>query len=140
MKLLRRLIELAFIFFIISIFMKNKDAAVQVTYFGFSEPLTVAFWELVTLCVSLGIIIAAVGDFITQLKWVAERRRLTNAETEQKKIVENLTEKVRELEAENARLKRSAVEPFEEQGAGRHEQEPVSPFEDESSRRDLDSP
>jgi len=51
MKFVRRLIELAFIILIISLFMKNKDLEFQITYFGLSEPVKMAFWELVTLCV-----------------------------------------------------------------------------------------
>jgi len=67
MKFVKRLIELAFIILIISLFMKNKDLEFQITYFGLSEPIKMAFWELVVLCVSAGIIIAALGDLVTQL-------------------------------------------------------------------------
>ena len=72
MRLIKRLLELAFVILIISLFMKNKDVELQITYFGLSAPIKVALWELVTICVSLGIIIAAVGDFMTQLKWLRE--------------------------------------------------------------------
>ena len=51
MKFVKRLIELAFIILIISLFMKNKDVEFQIAYFGLSEPIKMAFWELViTLC------------------------------------------------------------------------------------------
>ena len=82
MRLIKRLIELAFVILIISLFMKNKDIELSINYFGLKEPIKLAFWELVTLCVSVGIIIAALGDFITQLKWVRERRRMVKTDRE----------------------------------------------------------
>jgi hypothetical protein len=90
MRLIRRLIELAFVIFVLSLFMKNKDIVMQIDYYGLSAPITVAFWELVTVCVSLGIIIAAVGDFITQFKWAAERRSMRKRDSEHQQAVDGL--------------------------------------------------
>jgi hypothetical protein len=105
MRLAKRLLELAFVILVISLFMKNKDIELQIDYFGLSEPLKVAFWELVTFCVSLGIIIAAVGDFMTQLKWSRERRRMIKTDREHQSEVGRLSDSIRSLETENQRLK-----------------------------------
>lgn len=106
MRLIKRLIELAFVILVISLFMKNKDIELTINYFGLKEPIKVAFWELVTFCVSLGIIIAALGDFITQLKWVGERRRMVKTDREHAGEVNKLTDKVKSLEKENMDIKR----------------------------------
>ncbi len=100
MKLLKRLIELAFVLLVISLFMKNKDVELAINYFGLTEPIKVQFWELVTFCVSLGIIIAAVGDLITQLKWVRERRKLIKTDKEHQKTVDDLNSRIEGLESE----------------------------------------
>jgi len=105
MKLIKWLFGVAFIVWLISLFMKNADVEVLITYWGLSEPLKVAFWELVTFCVSLGIIIAAVSDFITQLKWARERRRMIETDKEHRSTVERLNGSIRSLEAENQQLK-----------------------------------
>ena len=99
MRLIKRLIELAFVILIISLFMKNKDIELSINYFGLKEPIKIAFWELVTLCVSVGIIIAALGDFITQLKWVRERRRMVKTDREHQGDVARLNEKIADLES-----------------------------------------
>lgn len=104
MRLVKRLIELALVILVISLFMKNKDVVLQLNYFGLAQPLTVAFWELVTFCVSLGIIIAAVGDFVTQFRWVRERRRMIKTDQEHHIEVAKLEGKIGELESENRRL------------------------------------
>ena len=106
MRLVKRLIELAFVVLVISLFMKNKDVELQINYFGLQEPVKVAFWELVTFCVSLGIIIAAVGDFITQLKWIRERRRMIRTDQEHQGEVERLNDRIQAMESETQRLKR----------------------------------
>ncbi len=106
MRLIKRLIELAFVVFVISLFMKNKDVELQITYFWLSQPIKMAFWELVTLCVSLGIIIAAIGDFITQLKWIRERRRMIKTDQEHQGDVARLNDLVKGLESENERLRK----------------------------------
>jgi len=105
MRLIKRLIELAFVILVISLFMKNKDIVLQINYFFLPEPITVAFWELVTFCVAIGIIIAAVGDFITQLKWVRERRRMIKTDQEHQGEVNRLNDNIASLEKENQRLK-----------------------------------
>jgi len=110
MRLIKRLIELAFVVLVISLFMMNKDVQVQITYFGLTEPVTVAFWELVTICVSVGIIIAAVGDFITQLKWLGERRRLVKTDKEHQKLVDDLNQQVVGLESEVEKLRKELDE------------------------------
>ncbi|MCX5872897.1 MAG: hypothetical protein NTY51_06645 [Deltaproteobacteria bacterium] len=106
MRLIKRLIELAFVILIISLFMKNKDIELSINYFGLKEPIRLAFWELVTVCVSLGIIIAALGDFITQLKWVRERRRMIKTDREHQGEVNRLNTKISDLESENQRLQK----------------------------------
>ncbi|MGC8657992.1 MAG: hypothetical protein ACP5U1_02865 [Desulfomonilaceae bacterium] len=104
MRLIKRLIELAFVILIISLFMKNKDIELSINYFGLKEPIRLAFWELVTICVSLGIIIAAIGDFITQLKWVGERRRMIKTDREHAGEVAGFKKTISNLESENKRL------------------------------------
>ena len=104
MKFVKRMIELAFIIFIISLFMKNKDVEFQLTYFGLSEPVKIAFWELVISCVSIGIIIAALGDLVTQLKWRNDRRRMIKSEQEHEAEIARLNGLIKGLEAENHRL------------------------------------
>jgi hypothetical protein len=106
MKLIKRLIEVAFVMFLLSLFMMNKDVEMQITYFWLSQPIKLAFWELVTLCVSLGIIIAAVGDFITQLKWARQRRRMIKTDKEHSGEVARLRDLAKGLESENERLKK----------------------------------
>lgn len=114
MRLLKRLIELAFVIFVISLFMKNKDIVMSINYFGLSEPLTVQFWELVTFCVAIGIIIAAVGDFITQLKWIGERRRMIKTDREHQGVVDDLSQRIAALDSENQRLKKELDQKIEE--------------------------
>jgi hypothetical protein len=108
MRLIRRLVELAFVILVISLFMKNKNIELQIDYYGLKEPIKVAFWELVTFCVSIGIIIAAVGDFITQVKWLGERRKMVKRDQEHQGEVDRLNTKVREMQDENQRLKKDA--------------------------------
>jgi hypothetical protein len=104
MKFVKRLIELAFIILIISLFMKNKDVEFQIAYFGLSEPIKIAFWELVVICVSIGIIIAALGDLVTQLKWRNERRRMVKSEQDHEAEIARLNGLIKGLETENQRL------------------------------------
>lgn len=106
MRLVKRLIELAFVILVISLFMKNKDVELQINYFLLQEPIKVAFWELVTFCVSLGIIIAAVGDFVTQWKWIRERRRMVRTDQEHQGELERLNNRIQSLESENQHLKK----------------------------------
>lgn len=116
MRLIKRLIELAFVIFIISLFMKNKDVELTITYFGLAEPINVAFWELVTFCVSVGIIIAALGDFITQLKWIGERRRMIKTDQEHQGVVDGLNKQLEQLRAETRGLKQQLTEKTTEAG------------------------
>ncbi|MCA1959910.1 MAG: hypothetical protein LDL33_03860 [Desulfomonile sp.] len=114
MRLIKRLIELAFVIFIISLFMKNKDVELTITYFGLAEPIKVAFWELVTFCVSVGIIVAALGDFITQLKWIGERRRMIKTHQEHQGVVDGLNKQIEQLQAETTALQRRLTEKTRE--------------------------
>jgi len=104
MRLIKRLIELAFFVFLLSLFGKNMDVALDIKYYGLAQPIHVTFWELVLFCVSLGIIIAALGDFITQLRWLGEKRRLLKTDREHQSEVAGLNEKIRTLEAEKDRV------------------------------------
>jgi hypothetical protein len=106
MRLIKRLIEVAFVMFLLSLFMMNKDVEMQITYFWISQPIKMAFWEVVTLCVSLGIIIAAVGDFVTQLKWARARRRMVKTDKEHHGEVTRLKDLAKGLESENERLRK----------------------------------
>jgi len=114
MRLIKRLIELAFVIFIISLFMKNKDVELTITYFGLAEPIKVAFWELVTFCVSVGIIVAALGDFITQLKWIGERRRMIKTDQEHQGVVDGLNKEIEQLRAETKGLQKQLTEKTRE--------------------------
>ncbi|MBI5568989.1 MAG: hypothetical protein HY914_03505 [Desulfomonile tiedjei] len=104
MRLIKRLIELAFFVFLLSLFGKNMDVALDIKYYGLPQPIHVSFWELVLFCVSLGIIIAAIGDFITQLRWLGEKRRLLKTDREHQSEVAGLNERIRTLEAERDRM------------------------------------
>ncbi len=105
MRLIRRLFELAIVIFVISLFMKNSNQEVSVHYFGLPEGgLTVQFWELVTFCVALGIIIAAIADFISQMQWIRERSKLRKTDKEHQKELDDLNRKIEDLEAENRSL------------------------------------
>jgi hypothetical protein len=130
MRLIKRLIELAFVIFVISLFMKNKDVEMQITYFWLSQPIKMAFWELVTLCVSLGIIIAAIGDFITQLKWIRERRRMIKTDQEHHSDMARLNDLVKGLESENERLRKELEQKTSE----------VSSFESKQPTLSLSGP
>jgi hypothetical protein len=110
MRLVRRLIELALVVFVISVFMKNKNIELQIDYYGLKEPIKLAFWELVTFCVSLGIIIAAVGDFITQLKWIRERRKMVKRDKEHQGEVDRLNAKLLDLQENNVKLTKEVDE------------------------------
>lgn len=105
LRLIKRLIEVALVIFIISLFMKNKNIEFQIDYYFLKEPIKVAFWELVTFCVAIGIIVAALGDFITQLKWIGERRRMIKTDRGHTSEVGKLNAKIQTLEAENQALK-----------------------------------
>lgn len=117
MRLVKRLIELAFFVFLLSLFGKNMDMTLQIKYYGLTEPIQVAFWELVIFCVSLGIIVAAVGDFITQLKWMGEKRRMIKTDREHASEVANLNDKIHTLEADKDRLERELEQKSEELAA-----------------------
>jgi hypothetical protein len=133
MRLVKRLIELAFVILVISLFMKNKDVELQINYFGLQEPIKVAFWELVTFCVSLGIIIAAVGDFVTQLKWIRERRRMIKTDQEHQGEVDRLNDRIQTMESENQRLKRELEQKARESAAPEIPQPPPNPTESADS-------
>jgi hypothetical protein len=133
LRLIKRLIELALVIFIISLFMKNKSIELQIDYYGLETPLKVAFWELVTFCVAIGIIVAALGDFITQLKWMGERRRMTKTDREHAGSVGKLNTKIQGLESENQRLKGELEQKTLELAASQKIEPPSSPIEPEKS-------
>lgn len=139
MRLVKRLIELAFVILVISLFMKNKDIELQINYFGLAEPMKVAFWELVTFCVSLGIIIAAIGDFITQLKWMGERRRMIKTDKEHQSEVNRLTDSIRSLEADNEKLKKELEQKAREVADLKKSEAPRISFESSVQEADTSS-
>lgn len=105
MKLIKRIIELVLVMMVITLFMMNKDVVMSINLFGLTqEPLQVSFWVLVTICVSLGIFIAAVGDFVTQLQWHKERKRMIKTDKEHETVVKDLEAKIETLSVENERL------------------------------------
>jgi type III secretory pathway component EscU len=126
LKLMKRLIEVALVIFIISLFMKNKNVEFQIDYYGLAAPIKVAFWELVTFCVALGIIVAALGDFITQIRWIGERRRMIKTDRDHKSVTDKLNAKIQSLESENRQLK-SELEQKNRELAAAREREPELP-------------
>ena len=135
MRLVKRLIEVALLLFVISLFMKNKDIVMNINYFGLSEPITVQFWELVSFCIALGVIIAALGDFITQLKWIKERRRMMKTDREHQSVVSGLNDKIQSLETENQRLKNELEQ--KEQDRARLRQREDAPAAAESEEKSV---
>jgi hypothetical protein len=127
LRLIKRLVEVALVVFILSLFMKNKNVELQIDYYGLKEPLKVAFWELVTFCVSIGILVAALGDFITQLRWMGERRRLVRTDREHSTVMEKLNAKIVGLESENQRLKRELSEKSSDLTSRREPGPPLPP-------------
>jgi hypothetical protein len=111
MRLVKRLIELAFAIFIITLFAKNQGLEFSINYYGLKEPLKMAFWELVIFCVSLGILICALGDFVTQLKWIKEKRRIVKRDKDHQGELNRLNERVQILEKENEKLRVSPALP-----------------------------
>lgn len=104
MRLIKRLIELALFMFLLSLFAMNMDVALDIKYFGLPQPIHVTFWELVLFCVSLGMLIAAIGDFVTQIRWMGEKRRLLKTDREHQGEVAGLNDKIQALESERNRL------------------------------------
>ncbi len=137
MRLIKRLIEVALLLFVISLFMKNKDIVMNINYFGLSEPITVQFWELVSLCIALGIIVAAVGDFITQLKWVKERRRMIKTDQEHQSVVNGLNEKVESLQTENQRLKNDLDQKEQELAKLKEREDTLAPVDTKEVSQNL---
>jgi hypothetical protein len=138
MRLLKWLIGIAFVVLIITLFMENKDVELQINYFGLAQPLKVAFWVLVTFCVSLGIIIAALGDFITQVKWIREKRRMIKTDREHKGEVGRLNEKIGALEAENQTLKQNLDRKSREASDMQKKLDALSAETEEASQSSLD--
>jgi len=107
-------VGLALFVFLLTLFTKNLDQSVQIKYYGLPQPITAQFWELVIFCVALGILVAAIGDFVAQLKWMAERRRMLKRDREFDSEVETLNAKMGTLESENQRLKKDLAKKTEE--------------------------
>ncbi len=106
MSLPKLLPALLFVVFLITIFMTNSGVEMELNYYLLPHPIKVAFWELATFCMSLGIIIAAVIDFVSQVGAIRQRRRLVKADAEQKAEIERLTVSIQTLESENEQLKK----------------------------------
>jgi hypothetical protein len=106
MSLPKLLPVLLFFIFLITVFMSNSGVEMQLTYYLLPHPIKVAFWELVTFCISLGIILAALVDFVSQLGMIKERKKLVKADREQKAEIAKLTESLKTLESENETLRR----------------------------------
>jgi ABC-type multidrug transport system fused ATPase/permease subunit len=140
MRLVKRLIELAFVILIISLFMKNKDLELPINYFGLAQPLTVGFWELVTFCVSIGIIIALLGDFITQLKWIGEKRRMIKTDREHQGEVGRLNGRIQTLESENRLLKQNLDQKSKEVSEVQKRLDTLSYERREASHPDSEQP
>jgi hypothetical protein len=117
MRLLKRLIELAFFVALLLLFSKNMGVVIPINFYRLTEPIQLKFYELVIFCVSLGIIIAALGDALTQIQWVRERRRMKKVAEEHGRQVETLRQKINALEEENEKLQRN-WESRHEQPAG----------------------
>ncbi len=105
MSLPKLLPILLFFIFLITVFMSNSNVEMQLTYYLLPHPIKVAFWELVTFCLSLGIIVAALVDFVSQIGFMRERRKLLKDDKEQKAEIQRLTESVQTLEVENEKLR-----------------------------------
>jgi hypothetical protein len=105
MRLIKRLMELTFAVFIITLFAKNQGIEFGINYYGLKEPIKMAFWELVIFCVSLGILISAIGDFITQLRWMKEKRQLIKRDKDHQNTVDGLNDRIQALEKENEKLR-----------------------------------
>ncbi len=110
MKLIKRLAALAFLVFVITLFMQNKDVRIPVDYFGLIAPIETPFWSLVTICFCVGFVLAAVSDFIAYVRWQREKRQLKKKETALSDELEKLKSAVRSLEDLNKRLKADSEE------------------------------
>ncbi|MEW6352079.1 MAG: hypothetical protein AB1646_23760 [Thermodesulfobacteriota bacterium] len=106
MKLFKTILVIIFFMFLMSVFMLNKNVELPVNYFGLSAPLKVDFWQLVTVCVALGVFISALWDFFTELKWRRERRKMIQTHNEHVSVEAGLKARIEELETENERLRR----------------------------------
>ncbi len=101
MKLIKRVIEVGMVVVVIVLFMLNKEVQVDVNFFGI-ELKQVDFWILVTVCVSVGILIAAIADFLNQLKWRKEKRTMVKADRERSDVEKDLKQRIEDLEKELA--------------------------------------
>jgi hypothetical protein len=114
--------------FLMTLFQMN-DQMIQIKYYGLHQPITAHFWELVIFCVALGIIVVAIGDLITQLKWHGERRRMVKRDRGHLGEVQALNEKIQKLEAENQTLQREKEQKSQELARirGKSAVQPTSP-------------
>ncbi len=103
MKLFKTILGIIFFMFLMSVFMLNKHVEMPVNYFGLSKPLKVQFWELVTVCVALGVFISALWDFFSELKWRRQRRKMIQTHNEHVSVEAGLKARIEELEAEKLR-------------------------------------
>ncbi len=127
-------------FFVITLFMQNKDVRVSVGYFGLAAPLDVPFWILATVCFCVGFALAAVGDFIAYLKWRSEKRQLKKKEAELTDELEKFKSTLRALEDLNKRLKADLEEKTNELRALKQQKNLAHHDQQQASQADASSP
>lgn len=109
MKLVKRVIIIVLVVFFLTVAGKNLGVEIPVTYYGLDKPIKIAFWELVLFCGAVGFIVAAFLDFLTQLKWSAERRRMVKTDKEHQTVVDGLKQTIANLETEKRRLEKEVA-------------------------------
>lgn len=92
--------------FLLTLFAMNLDQNVQIKYYGLAQAITVQFWELVVFSVALGIIVVALGDLFSQMKWHGERRRMVKRDRDHQGELHALNDKIQRLEADKQSLQR----------------------------------
>jgi hypothetical protein len=105
MKLAKRLLALAFVVFVITLLMFNKDLKISVGYFGLPGPIDIPFWIIVTTCFSLGFLIVAIIDSISQLQWIREQRNWARIDKERTEQIDKVNTALRSLEDLNRQMK-----------------------------------
>lgn len=105
MKLVKRLLTLAFIVFVITMFMYNKDLKIAVGYFGLSAPIDIPFWIIVTVSFCCGFLILAVVDSVSQIKWMREKSSWVKIDKERTDQIDKVNLALRLSEDFNRQLK-----------------------------------
>jgi hypothetical protein len=107
-------IVVALFVFLLTLFAMNMDQRVQVKYYGLAHPITVEFWELVVFSVALGMIVAALGELVSQMKWIGERHRMIKRDREHKGELQALNDKIGTLESQSHQLKKDVERKTQE--------------------------